>query len=339
MRFPVPFGYEADVLTASNRRVTRRYRELAEVEIPDFEAGALPSVVTWAGQHAYEGRRVDALHHGGHLYEVVTVRTWTGNAYEDRPVAAAEAEAAVRAAFTRGPETPVAGTVGIREVFVQGGQRKVFRDQDPFSHKGPPKPATVLRDWDSERERDAARALADGFVVLGGILHRQIFEPVLVASDKGVYLAAEPGEAPRRRLFRLDDLDLALARARTLGAEAPVAPAFVLHRPDLLGRDLEASALYDTLRALLDLARKHLPVLPLSAMEAYCDLNEARYPASQSWDRPASEPDPADLVRLGRVLREALLPHLEEPVALAEVQQGLDRAEDRLLVPVGPVPA
>jgi hypothetical protein len=331
MRFPVPFGYEADVLTASNKEVTRRYREVLHVEIPEFEAGGLPAVLTWQGNKARLDGHVDALSHGGGLFEVVTRSHWQNGGNAEVPVRADEIEAVVGSSATGGePNAP-----SLRDVFLQPEIAKTGRQDDPYNHKGPPKPHTVLRSWDQERARETALSMAREFVVVGGLLHRRIPEPVLVATDKGVLVAPDTNEQPGRRVFRLDELDAAIDRSRALGLPGPAAPNFRLHRADLLVRDVEPAALFDAARSLLSAVRRKLPELPIPAMEAYCDLQEAYHPP-RDYSKPATEVDPADLVRLGAELCEVAKPFMDGDLTVRECALAFERIAARSAPSAGP---
>jgi hypothetical protein len=344
MRFPVPFGYECTVVTSGGNHVDRRYREIVEIEVSEFEPGELPVVLSWRGHRgeAGEGGRVDALHHAGGLYEAVTARRFVDGAWARFPVRAGDALAAVADAMAKKPFEH--GDLHIRDIFLSEDVRKVFGEDQPYLHKGPPKPATIARRYGNDK-RDGAleRVLnwGDRFVSVGGVLHRRVPEPVLIAAPEGLSLQPEPEAGKGVRVFRLDDAELALERARIVAKDRKAEirpPDFVLRRPDLLGREVEDAALHGTVRGLLGFVHIRLATASLATMESYCDLREAFTPHFESYAE-RREPDPAELVRLGRVLVDRVREdHPDERVVAEEAVHGLDRAEARLVPAAGPAP-
>lgn len=346
MRFPIPFGYECKVVTSGGNEVVRRYRETVEIDVPEFEPGALPAVLSWRGHHQGGVARVDALYHDGGLYEVVTFRRYAGEGgWENVPVRLEDALSAVSDAMAKKPFEH--GVLHARDVFVSDEVRKVFSEDAPYPHKGPPKPATVVRDRfgndGRERALERVRDRGEGFVSVGGVLHRRVPEPVLVAAPEGLGLQSEPESGKGLRVFRLDDVELALERARIIAKDRKAEvrrPDFQLHRPDLLGREVEGAALHGAARGLLGIAHRGLATASLATMEAYCDLKEALTPYAATYAE-RREPDPAELVRLGRILVDRVrVDFPEHQVVAEEAAHGFDRAEARL-VPAdvaGPAP-
>lgn len=333
MRIPVPFGYEASVLTSGGNRADRRYRETILVDIGEFAPGELPAVLTWRGHHPRADQApVTALAHDGGLFEPISYKSWENGEQVDRPVEAGAVAPAVEEATD---EWGHAAQPDVRAVFKQRFATRPFDQSDPYRHKGPPKPATVL---DSGRDDALAQALgaARDFIAVGGNLYRRVAEPLLLAHAKGVWIVDEAGEHPRRDLFRLDESELARERACLLGNLAPAGaamPDYTLHRPEMLTREMDPSALGDTVAALLRESASRLHVLPVAVMEAHYDLQEAAHPAQTDYSKPRPDPDPTEVVALARALCEALSALPDRPGGLAACLHGLERAEASLPSP------
>lgn len=328
MRIPIPFGYDATVITSGGNEADRRYRETVLVDVPEFVSGELPAVLTWVGsRHRVDWAHVTALHHDGALYEPATFADYKDGEEIDSPVTLEGIESAIE---RRMDEWGHLARPGIKDVFVQEHVRRAFPEREPSMHHKPPKSAAVV-ETDRPRRLSEAQAAARDFLVVGGAIYRRVPEPVLIASEKDVSVGSGDGH-PVRNLFRLDQLDEALERACLLGGLGRGAiklPTFKLLRPDLLAADLEEAALRDTAEAALLASAQRMATLPVAGIEAHFDLAEALDPKRTSWDEPVPVADLAEVVRLGVALCDGLAASHPDCGEVRACLHGFERAAGR----------
>lgn len=251
MSMTVPFAYSAWVRTAKKDVVKRSY-----VETHNFELPANDGVATAFWWMRREGERGE-------------VKIVSGQ-----------------------PTMLVLGGIGTDDFLFPGHLVNVLsRRVGSVSHglvvkqKGPPRPETV----DVSYRDDAFDSLlreCSRLSLVNGRLHRIARPPMLMAQDGCVRVVEEILADEHQHAFRLDEIEFAVQRAAILGnvsTSAVERPTMELSSTDWLDDEVFDLSGRSGLHAFAKAVGKVLHRLPIDAMEAFCDLRDAR--AANPYDR------------------------------------------------------
>lgn len=235
----IPYCYTARVVTSSGSVVSRNYVETMDVEIAELPASG--PTLEWEDRGAR-----------------VVVRTVDGAPHKEMPAQAG-------------------GSLAQDVLKSMSSHLRTVQLAFQTKQKGPPRPSTIEHTYKSDCQGDVRKDAA-ALAIIGGVLHRRIEEPVLIADEGKVHVLEDTSYAAAHNLFRLDELELAIERAAILGGigreQVAVAP-FALPDAGWLRRDQSLPAIASAARLVRERAEQVLAQLPVEIMMEYCDLRDA----------------------------------------------------------------
>lgn len=264
IKLSIPFGYDATLITKSNERVPRTYREYIDVEIPEVGDSEAPVVLMCPRFRTAAGiSRTEPVPHRWFDDRLVEPLWLVGYDQETRRM------------------TPkvLSGREGDLPLLIAGmhSHLRTMPLGQTAKRLGPPRERKLFQS-DREVALENATKVAHGLVVVDGELHCAVAEPVLVARPGELMLLENDEFTFLPSSFRLDEVHLAVERAAVLGDVSPekvYVPQVEVMAVDWLKRDFTEIGLLRGALLFQEETAKDLAGMPLPVMLAYDDLRAA----------------------------------------------------------------